>query len=62
MCCYLPNANQLEHLVNAMRDSGLAEVYSFETIQREMVVHEGGVRPSFEMLGHTGYLAFGRKM
>ncbi len=61
ICCYVPNANQLERLVNAMRDSGLAEVYSFETIQREMVVHEGGVRPSFEMLGHTGYLAFARK-
>jgi tRNA A58 N-methylase Trm61 len=27
-----------------------------------MIVHEGGVRPSFEMLGHTGYLAFGRRM
>ncbi len=62
ICCYLPNANQLEQLVNAMRGSGLAEVYSFETIQREMVVHEGGVRPSFETLGHTGYLAFARKM
>ena len=62
MCCYLPNANQLEKLVNTMRVSGLAEIYSFETIQREMVVHEGGVRPSFETLGHTGYLAFGRKM
>ena len=62
ICCYVPNANQLERLVNAMRSSGLAEVYSFETIQREMVVHEGGVRPSFETLGHTGYLAFGRKM
>ncbi len=61
ICCYLPNANQLERLVNAMKDSGLSEVYSFETIQREMVVHEGGVRPSFDSLGHTGYLAFGRK-
>lgn len=62
ICCYVPNANQLELLVNTMRESGLMEVYSFETIQREMVVHEGGVRPSFETLGHTGYLAFGRKM
>lgn len=62
LCCYVPNANQLEQVVNVMRASGLSEVYSFETIQREMVVHEGGVRPSFETLGHTGYLAFGRKM
>lgn len=62
ICCYVPNANQLEQLVKAMREARLSDVYSFETIQREMVVHEGGVRPSFETLGHTGYLAFGRKI
>lgn len=60
LSCYVPNANQLERTVKAMRDAGLSEVFAFETIQREMVVHDGGVRPSFEMLGHTGYLAFGR--
>lgn len=62
VCCYVPNANQLEQVVNEMRRIGLSEVYSFETIQREMVVHEGGVRPSFETLGHTGYLSFGRRI
>ena len=62
LCCYVPNANQLEQLVRSMRDTGFAEVFSFETIQREMIVHNGGVRPSFDMLGHTGYLTFGRKM
>jgi len=59
---YIPNANQLESAVKKMRDVGLSEIVSFETLQREMVVHEGGVRPSFDMLGHTGYLAFGRKL
>jgi len=62
ICCYVPNANQLENLVRKMRSAGFAEVYSFETIQREMIIHDGGVRPSFDMLGHTGYLTFGRKM
>lgn len=62
VCCYVPNANQLEQSVRAMKAEGLAEVYSFETIQREMVVHDGGVRPSFETLGHTGYLVFGRRL
>jgi len=61
VCVYVPNANQLETAVRKMRDLGLAEVTAFETIQREMVVHEGGVRPSFDNLGHTGYLALGRK-
>lgn len=62
LCCYVPNANQLAEAVTTMRTAGFSEVISFETIQREMVVHEGGVRPSFDTLGHTGYLAFGRKM
>lgn len=61
-CCYVPNMNQLESAVRKMRDVGLSEIVAFETLQREMVVHDGGVRPSFDMLGHTGYLALGRKM
>jgi len=62
VCCYVPNANQLETTVRRMRESKVSEIASFETIQREMIVHEGGVRPSFDMLGHTGYLVFGRKL
>lgn len=62
VCCYVPNANQLERVVASMRALDLKEIHSFETIQREMVVHEGGVRPSFDTLGHTGYLAFARKV
>lgn len=61
ICCYVPNANQLDTVVRRMRETRLSDIISFETLQREMVVHEGGVRPSFDMLGHTGYLAFGRK-
>lgn len=60
--CYVPNVNQLETTVRKMRELGLQEVVAFETLQREMIVHEGGVRPSFDMLGHTGYLAFGRRL
>lgn len=62
LLCYVPNANQLETTVKKMREVGLAEVVAFETIQREMVVHEGGVRPSFDSLGHTGYIALGRRI
>lgn len=62
LCCYVPNVNQLENAVRKMRACGLTEVVSFETLQREMIVHEGGVRPSFDMLGHTGYLVIGRRL
>lgn len=61
-CAYLPNINQVENTVKALRHAGFAEVYALETLQREIEVHPGGVRPSFDMLGHTGYLVFGRRV
>ncbi len=62
ICCYVPNANQLEQTVRKMRGIGLSDVFAFETLQREMTVHERGVRPSSDMMGHTGYLAFARRI
>lgn len=60
-CAFAPNANQIENTVHALRDNKFSEVRAIETLQRDLVVHEGGVRPSFDMLGHTGYLAFARR-
>ena len=61
ICAYIPNMNQLELIVKALRERRFDGIFSIEIIQREMEVHHGGVRPSYEMLGHTGYLVFGRK-
>ncbi|NLL95372.1 MAG: methyltransferase domain-containing protein [Thermoplasmatales archaeon] len=61
VCAYVPNANQLQEAVETMRELGYHGVHAMENIRREMVVHPGGVRPAFDGLGHTGYLAFGRK-
>lgn len=61
ICIYVPNINQLESSVLALRERKFSGVKASETMNREMEVHFGGVRPSFEMLGHTGYLIFGRK-
>jgi len=62
LCAYLPTMNQVETTIKAMRDAGYIETHVLENIQRELVVGKGGTRPSFEMLGHTGYLCFGRKV
>jgi len=61
ICAYVPNMNQAESIVLALRERDFAEVYALENMQRGLEVHPGGVRPAFEMLGHTGYLIFGRK-
>ncbi|MCK5309102.1 MAG: tRNA (adenine-N1)-methyltransferase [Thermoplasmata archaeon] len=62
LCAYLPTMNQVEKTIQAMREAGYIETHVLENIQRELVVGKGGTRPSFEMLGHTGYLCFGRKV
>ena len=61
VCAYIPNTNQLQLIVEALRARGFSDVFALENIQREMEVHPGGVRPSYKMLGHTAYLVFGRK-
>ena len=61
VCAYVPNTNQVESTVNKMREMNFFDVRTTELLERDLDVHPGGVRPSFKMLGHTGYLVFGRK-
>lgn len=57
---YVPTANQVERTVKALRKAGFKDVRALELILRDMEVSEGGVRPSFDMLGHTGYICLAR--
>lgn len=57
---YVPTANQVERVVKALREAGFKHVRAIELIMREMEVSDGGVRPSFDMLGHTGYICLAR--
>ncbi|EQD48839.1 tRNA (adenine-N(1)-)-methyltransferase, partial [mine drainage metagenome] len=58
---YSPTYNQLERSVREMRSAGFGPVDAEEVLVRALHVGEGGTRPDFEMLGHTGFLAFGRR-
>ncbi len=62
LCCYSPLVSQLEQTVKEIRKHNFIEIRSFENIQREMIIGERGTRPSFNMLGHTGYITFARKI
>jgi tRNA (adenine57-N1/adenine58-N1)-methyltransferase len=59
---YSPTMNQVELTINEIRNHNFLNPYTIETLQREIIVGEGGTRPSFEMLGHTGYITFARKV
>jgi len=58
---YTPTYNQLERTVRALRSAGLDAVRAVELLERPIHVGDGGTRPEFEMLGHTGFLASGRR-
>jgi tRNA (adenine57-N1/adenine58-N1)-methyltransferase len=62
LCTYSPLISQVEQTVKEIRSRPFIELTVLENIQRELVVSERGTRPSFHMLGHTGYLTFARKV
>lgn len=59
---FSPTINQTERFVTALEGAELSDVRTVEVLEREHAVREGASRPSFEMLGHTGYLTFARKL
>lgn len=62
LCTYSPLSTQVEKTVEEIKKHDFIEVKTIENIQREIIVSENGIRPSFDMLGHTGYLTFARKV
>lgn len=62
LCTFSPLSTQVEQTIKEINNYSFIEIKTFENIQREMVVSEYGMRPSFHMLGHTGYLTFARKV
>lgn len=59
---YTPTYNQLERTVRTLREQGFDEVQALEVLERSLSVSDGGTRPSFDMLGHTGFLSTGRRV
>ncbi|MCI4334195.1 MAG: tRNA (adenine-N1)-methyltransferase [Thermoplasmata archaeon] len=62
LAAYTPTYNQLEHTVRSLREAGFEGAQAEELLLRPIEVGEGGTRPSFEMLGHTGFLLVARWM
>jgi tRNA (adenine57-N1/adenine58-N1)-methyltransferase len=62
LAAYVPTVNQMEKAVRELRRLPFIDIRSIEILQRGMEVGDRGARPSFEMLGHTGYLTFARKL
>ncbi len=62
LASFSPTVNQTERLVLALRPAGFADARTIEVLERGQAVRRGATRPEFEMLGHTGYLTFARRL
>jgi len=58
---YIPTMNQLERVTKKLKAQNYIDIKTFENLERDVVVKEGAVRPSYDMLGHTGYVVIARK-
>jgi tRNA (adenine57-N1/adenine58-N1)-methyltransferase len=55
---YLPNAEQVKSFVSKLNKLNFTEIYTTETIVRDILVREEGTRPSTKGIWHTGYIVF----
>jgi tRNA (adenine57-N1/adenine58-N1)-methyltransferase len=59
---YVPTVAQVERTVKSLKSHNFINVEVKELLERKWVVGEMGSRPETQMLGHTGFLIFGRKV
>lgn len=59
--CICPTTNQLETVVEKMKEGLFCDIEAVEIMLRHIEARSGKTRPSMRMIGHTCYLASGRK-
>lgn len=61
LVCYLPNITQSKEIVLNL-PAGMMHIKTIELIQREWEISGRRARPMYQMLGHTGFLSFIRRL
>ena len=59
---FSPTIEQVKKTTFAMRENNFFEINSYELLKRRIQVKESATRPEVRMIGHSGYLTFGRKV
>ncbi|MBA7634857.1 hypothetical protein ES703_42455 [subsurface metagenome] len=58
---FSPTIEQVKKTVVALEGEEFYDINTFELIKRKIQVKENATRPEVRMIGHSGYLTFGRK-
>lgn len=59
---FSPTIEQVKKTTFALRDNNFIEINTYELIKRKIQVKKNATRPEGRMVGHSGYLTFGRKI
>jgi tRNA A58 N-methylase Trm61 len=59
---FSPTIEQVKKTTFALQDNKFIEINTYELIKRKIQVKKNSTRPEIRMIGHTGYLTFGRKI
>lgn len=59
---FSPTIEQVKKTVFALKKNEFIEINTYELIKRRLQVKEKATRPEVRMIGHTGYVTFGRKV
>ncbi len=59
---FSPTIEQVKKTTFSMRDKNFFDINSYELLKRRIQVKKNATRPEVRMIGHSGYLTFGRKV
>lgn len=59
---YLPSLIQMQKFLASVKGTSLKILETVELLERKWAINEQIMRPEFQMLGHTGFMTFCRKM
>ncbi len=59
---YAPQINQVKQFIDSTKKTRIKILEKVELLERTWKIEGEIMRPEFQMLGHTGFLAFGRKL
>ena len=62
MVIYLPNLIQMHKFLASLKGTSFKALETIELLERKWMINEQIMRPEFQMLGHTGFMTFCRKM